>query len=107
MRMCIRDVKAKLVSLTADDVRKVAHLARLGLDDARIAEYSGELSNILDVFQTLGKVDTDGVAPMSHPLDLAARLRPDDARPVTDRDVFQSIAPATAEGVYLVPKVIE
>lgn len=101
------DVKVKLVSLTADDVRKVAHLARLGLDDARIAEYTGELSNILDVFETLGKANTDDVAPMSHPLDLSARLRADEARPVTDRDVFQSLAPATADGVYLVPKVIE
>lgn len=95
------------MSLTADDVRKVARLARLGLDDARIAEYSGELSSILDVFDTLGQADTRDVAPMSHPLDLTARLRPDEARPVTDRDVFQSLAPATADGVYCVPKVIE
>jgi len=99
--------KAKPVSLTADDVRKVAHLARLGLDEAQIVEYTEELSNILTVFAALEKADTSDVAPMSHPLDLTARLRPDVAHPVTDRDVFQSIAPATADGVYLVPKVIE
>jgi aspartyl-tRNA(Asn)/glutamyl-tRNA(Gln) amidotransferase subunit C len=95
------------VSLTADDVRNVARLARLGADDARIAEYAGELSNILDVVAALEKADTDGVLPMSHPLDLTARLRADEALPVTERDLFQSIAPATADGVYLVPKVIE
>lgn len=95
------------MSLTADDVRKVAHLARLALDDARIAEYTDELSNILDVFETLGRADTADVAPMSHPLDLTARLRADEARPVTDRDLFQSIAPATTDGIYRVPKVIE
>lgn len=95
------------MSLTADDVRKVARLARLGVDDARIADYADELSSILDVVATLEKADTEGVSPMSHPLDLTARLRADRAEPVTDRDVFQAIAPAIAEGVYLVPKVIE
>lgn len=100
-------VKAKPVSLTADQVRNVARLARLGLDDDQIAEYAGDLSNILDVVASLEQADTTDVEPMAHPLDLAARLRADRAVPVTSRDDFQAIAPATAEGVYLVPKVIE
>lgn len=95
------------MSLTDDQVRNVARLARLGLDDARIAEHAGELSNIIDVFESLAQVDTDGVEPMAHPLDLTARLRADEAVPVTTRDAFQAIAPAVADGVYLVPKVIE
>lgn len=95
------------MSLTADQVRNVARLARLGLGEDRIQEYAGELSNIIDVFATLERADTAGTEPMSHPLDLSARLRPDEPVPVTDRDAFQAIAPATAEGVYLVPKVIE
>lgn len=95
------------MSLTADQVRNVARLARLGLDDDQIAEYAGELSNILDVVASLEKADTTDVEPMAHPLDLAARLRADQAVAVTTRDEFQAIAPATANGVYLVPKVIE
>lgn len=95
------------MSLTADQVRNVARLARLGLDDDQIAEYTGELSNIFDVVASLEQVDTRDVEPMAHPLDLAARLRPDRAVPVTSREDFQAIAPATANGVYRVPKVIE
>lgn len=95
------------MSLTADDVRKVARLARLGLDEGAIAEYATQLSSILDVVDHLESADTDNVAPMSHPLDLTARLRPDVAQPTVDREAFQSIAPDTAEGLYRVPKVIE
>ncbi|GAB3678901.1 Asp-tRNA(Asn)/Glu-tRNA(Gln) amidotransferase subunit GatC [Salinisphaera aquimarina] len=95
------------MSLTTEQVRNVARLARLGLDEDQIAEYVGELSNIVDVFAALERVDTDAVEPMAHPLDLSARLRADE--PVTEdsRAAFQAIAPATRDGVYLVPKVIE
>lgn len=95
------------MSLTADQVRNVARLARIGIDDDQIGEYANELSNIIDVVARLEKADTTGVEPMAHPLDLAARLRADTAIPVTAREDFQAIAPATADGVYLVPKVIE
>ena len=95
------------VSLTADDVRKVARLARLGLDEGAIAEYATQLSSILDVVDHLETADTDTVEPMSHPLDLTARLRPDVAQATVDREAFQAIAPDTAEGLYRVPKVIE
>lgn len=96
-----------IVSLTADDVRKVARLARLGLDDNAIAEYATQLSSILGVVDHLEAADTENVAPMSHPLDLTARLRDDVAQATVDRDTFQAIAPDTAEGLYRVPKVIE
>lgn len=95
------------VSLTADDVRNVARLARLGLDEAAIAEYSRQLSSILDVVDHLQRADASDVEPMAHPLDLTARLRPDVARATVDREAFQAIAPDTAEGLYRVPKVIE
>tara|TARA_Y100001968_G_scaffold320164_1_gene352755 strand:+ start:392 stop:679 length:288 start_codon:yes stop_codon:yes gene_type:complete len=95
------------VSLSEEQVRNVARLARLGLDDDQIAEYAGELSNILEVVASLEQADTTDVEPMAHPLDLAARLRADAAVAVQSRDDFQAIAPAVAEGVYLVPKVIE
>lgn len=95
------------MSLTADDVRKVARLARLGLDDSQIADYASQLSSILDVVDHLNSADTRDVAPMSHPLDLTARLRPDLAQASVDREAFQAIAPDTAKGLYRVPKVIE
>ncbi|WP_423823375.1 Asp-tRNA(Asn)/Glu-tRNA(Gln) amidotransferase subunit GatC [Salinisphaera sp. SPP-AMP-43] len=95
------------MSLTADDVRKVARLARLGLDDSQIADYASQLSSILDVVDHLESADTRDVAPMSHPLDLTARLRPDVAQSSVDREAFQAIAPDTAAGLYRVPKVIE
>ena len=61
----------------------------------------------MDVFADLQRAATDHVAPMAHPLDLAARLRADEPVAVTERDAFQAIAPDTAEGMYRVPKVIE
>lgn len=95
------------VSLTADQVRNVARLARLGLDEAQINGYAGELSRIVDIFARLEAVDTDAVAPMAHPLDLTARLRPDTVTESDRRAAFQALAPAVEDGVYLVPKVIE
>lgn len=95
------------MSLTADEVRKVARLARLGVDDAHIEGHAGELSSIVDVFARLQAVDTDAIAPMSHPLDLTARLRADEVTETDQREAFQAVAPAVADGVYLVPKVIE
>lgn len=97
----------RTVSLNADDVRKVARLARLGLDDAQIADYAAQLSRILDVVDHLERADTEHIAPMSHPLDLSARLRADAACADIDREAFQAIAPDTAAGLYRVPKVIE
>jgi len=95
------------VSLTADQVRKVARLARLGIDDAQVQGYADELSRIVEVFAQLEAADTDAVAPMSHPLDLVARLRADEVTESDRREAFQAAAPAIADGVYLVPKVIE
>lgn len=95
------------MSLTADDVHKVARLARLGLDEEAVAEYATQLSSILGLVDALGRADTDDVTPMSHPLDLTARLRPDAPQATVDREAFQAIAPDVAEGLYRVPKVIE
>jgi aspartyl-tRNA(Asn)/glutamyl-tRNA(Gln) amidotransferase subunit C len=95
------------VTLTAEQVRDVAQLARLGLDEDQIREYAAELSRIVDIFANLARAEAAGVEPMAHPLDLTARLRADEPVPVTDRDAFQALAPDTADGVYRVPKVIE
>ncbi len=95
------------MTLTADQVRKVARLSRLSLNDHQVEDYARELSRIVDVFAHLEAVETADVAPMAHPLDLSARLREDRVAETDQREAFQAVAPATADGVYLVPKVIE
>lgn len=96
-----------MMSLTANDVKKIAYLARLGIDEQQIDSYANDLSNILDLMTQMGQTDTSGVTPMAHPLDQMQRLRPDAVTETDQREYFQSIAPQTEAGLYLVPKVIE
>jgi aspartyl-tRNA(Asn)/glutamyl-tRNA(Gln) amidotransferase subunit C len=95
------------MSLTPQDVLNIAHLARLALREEEVPRYARELSSILDLVQQLQQVDTAGVSPMAHPLDATQRLRPDEVTEGDQREVFQSIAPQTEAGLYLVPRVIE
>lgn len=95
------------MSLSADDVAKIAHLARLGLDPDNAGALGRELQNILDLVATMERVDTAGVAPMAHPLDMAQRLRPDQVTETDRRDAYQANAPAVENGLFLVPRVIE
>jgi aspartyl-tRNA(Asn)/glutamyl-tRNA(Gln) amidotransferase subunit C len=95
------------VSLTADEVKKIAHLARLGIDEQDVASYAQDLSGMLDLMTQMGELNTDGVEPMAHPMDQVQRLRPDLVTEQDKREKFQAIAPQVEEGLYLVPKVIE
>jgi len=95
------------MALDKTDVAKIAHLARLDVDDEALDHYAAELSSILDLVAQMNAVDTTGVEPMAHPLHMAQRLRPDQVSEPDQREHFQQIAPATEDGLYLVPKVIE
>lgn len=95
------------MSLTAQDVIKIAHLARLGIDPQDIESYTHDLSVMLDLMARMSELDTQGIEPMAHPLDQMQRLRPDVVTETDQREHFQAIAPAVEEGLYLVPKVIE
>ncbi len=95
------------MSLKPEDVRNIAHLARLHLDDADVESYAAELSSILDLVDQMNAVDTSGVEPLANPLDATQRLRDDEVTETDQRDKFQSIAPDVADGLYRVPKVIE
>lgn len=95
------------MSLDKTDVEKIAYLARLAIDDADIANYARDLSNIFDLVEQMGQANTDDITPMSHPLDTHQRLRTDQVKETNQRELFQSIAPKTEDGVYLVPQVIE
>ena len=95
------------MSLDSKDVQKIAHLARLAIDDADIPGYAKNLSSILDLVEQMGQVDTAAVSPMAHPLDEVQRLREDVVTEKDQRDHFQEHAPKTENGLYLVPRVIE
>ncbi len=95
------------MSLDKSEVQKIARLASLSIDEQDISTYSDELSNILGLVESMNSVDTDGISPIAHPLDLTARLRTDAVTETNQRDQFQKNAPSTDDGCYLVPKVIE
>jgi aspartyl-tRNA(Asn)/glutamyl-tRNA(Gln) amidotransferase subunit C len=95
------------MSLTPEQVKQVAHLARLELQPDQVTPYAQQLSNILGMVDQLTATDTSGVMPMAHPLELTQRLRPDQVSEDNRRDTYQAIAPAVEDGLYLVPKVIE
>ena len=95
------------MSLGADDVEKIAHLARLAIDPSDIEAYARNLSGILELVDQMNAVDTEGVTPMAHSQEAVQRLRLDVVSEKEQRAKFQSIAPATEAGLYLVPKVIE
>ncbi|HOP16191.1 MAG TPA: Asp-tRNA(Asn)/Glu-tRNA(Gln) amidotransferase subunit GatC [Gammaproteobacteria bacterium] len=95
------------MSLSADDVAKIAHLARLAVAPGENAALGRELSNILDLVAQMDAADTAGVVPMAHPLDMAQRLRDDAVSEQNSRDQYQAGAPAVENGLFLVPKVIE
>lgn len=95
------------MSLSPDEVKKIAHLARLAISEDDVPEYARNLSSILELVDQMSAVDTHGITPMAHPLDASQRLREDVVVEQDQRDTFQSIAPQTENGLYLVPKVIE
>ncbi len=95
------------MSLSPEQVKQVAHLARLELKAGQVEAYAQQLSNILGMVDQLSAAQTQGVAPMAHPLEMTQRLRPDTVTEVDQREAFQAIAPAVEDGLYLVPKVIE
>lgn len=95
------------MSLTPEQVTKIAHLARLNLSDADMTTYASQLSNILKLIEEMNQVNTDHIEPLAHPLELAQRLRKDIVTEPNLREHYQQIAPQVEAGLYLVPKVIE
>lgn len=95
------------MSLTLEQVRRVAHLARIEVSDAEAESTLGQLNDIFSLIEEMQAVDTKGIEPMAHAQDLAQRLRADCVTESNRRDAFQAIAPETDGGLYLVPKVIE
>jgi aspartyl-tRNA(Asn)/glutamyl-tRNA(Gln) amidotransferase subunit C len=95
------------MSLTIDDVKKVARLARLEVSEQEAQTAHAQLTNIFGLIAEMQAVDTRGVEPMSHAQDVTQRLREDTITETNQRELFQSIAPQVEAGLYLVPQVIE
>jgi aspartyl-tRNA(Asn)/glutamyl-tRNA(Gln) amidotransferase subunit C len=95
------------MSLSLDDVKRVAVLARIEIGEEEASIALGQLSGIFSLIQQMQAADTTTIAPMSHAQDVMQRLRPDNVTETDQRELFQSIAPQVEAGLYLVPKVIE
>ena len=81
------------MSLSLDDVRRIAHLARIEVTDAEVAAVRGELNGILGLVEQLQAADTRGIEPMSHARDVVLRLRDDAVTEADQHRAFQAIAP--------------
>jgi len=95
------------VSLDKDQVQHIAMLARLKLADDEFDETVDKLSRIVDFVDQLSQAETEGVVPMAHPLNESQRLRADEVTESDEREALQENASSVANGLYLVPKVIE
>ena len=95
------------MAITSEQVTHIARLARLGTSVDEAEFYAGQLSRILALVEQMNRIDTDHIAPMSHPQALALRLRDDQPDTQNRRAEYQRIAPATERGLYLTPRVID
>ncbi|MBK6395446.1 MAG: Asp-tRNA(Asn)/Glu-tRNA(Gln) amidotransferase subunit GatC [Betaproteobacteria bacterium] len=95
------------MTLTLDDVRRIAHLARIDVDAQAVSDVHAKLEAIFAMINELQAVDTAGVEPMSHAQDVVLPLREDKVTETDRHADFQRIAPAVEDGLYLVPRVVE
>ena len=95
------------MALTLADVERIAHLARIEIDPAAAADVHRKLESIFALIDELNAVDTKGIVPMSHAQDVILPLRDDTVTETDQHALFQSIAPAVEDDLYLVPRVVE
>ena len=94
------------MSITRDDVKHVAHLAKLELTESEIDEYTRQLGDILTYMEKLNQLDTTDVKPLSHVMEVTNAFREDEPQPSLDREDALSNAPESDDEFFLVPKVI-
>ena len=95
------------MSLTLDDVRRIAHLARIDVTSDEVAAVHAKLQSTFGLIDALRAIDTEGVEPMAHAQDLTLPLRDDVVTETDGHERHQQGAPATEDGLYLVPRVVE
>ena len=95
------------MSLSSQDIERIAHLARIRVTPADVLDVQAKLDGIFKLIDEMQAVNTQGIEPMSHGLDMVLRLRDDVVTEIDQREKYQKNAPHAAEGYFLVPKVIE
>jgi aspartyl-tRNA(Asn)/glutamyl-tRNA(Gln) amidotransferase subunit C len=95
------------MSLTLEQVQRIAHLARIEVSQAEAETTLTHLNGIFQLIEAMQAVDTSGIEPMAHAQDVSQRLRDDVVIEENRRAAFQAVAPEVEAGLYLVPKVIE
>ncbi|WP_374325818.1 Asp-tRNA(Asn)/Glu-tRNA(Gln) amidotransferase subunit GatC [Azonexus sp.] len=95
------------MSLTTEQVLRIAHLARIEVSESEALTTQAHLNGIFALIEQMQAVDTQGIEPMAHAQNLGQRLRDDVVSESDRRAAFQAVAPETEAGLYLVPKVIE
>ena len=93
--------------ITEKEVREIAQLARISIADKDISSYEDQLNKILAFVDEMKAVETEGITPLAHPLEETQKLRNDKVSEKNQRESYQSVAPTTENGLYLVPQVIE
>jgi aspartyl-tRNA(Asn)/glutamyl-tRNA(Gln) amidotransferase subunit C len=99
--------KSAVMSLTLDQVQRVADLARIEISDQEALATQNQLNEIFVLIEQMQAIDTQGVEPMAHAQELSQRLRPDVVTETNRREAYQAISPEVEAGLFLVPKVIE
>ena len=116
IRIVLNKIRKPVMALNITDIKRIAHLARIEINDAEAETTLTKLSGILGLIEQMQAVDTTGITPMSHSQDVVQRLRDDVITATNQREVFQANAPtlgngsdeqAVDSGLYLVPQVIE
>lgn len=95
------------MDVTEEVVRNIAELVQLKVGDADLKQLTKGMQNILALADQMQTINTEGVAPVSNPLDASQKLRPDMVTEENQRELFQSLAPAAEAGLYLVPRVVD
>ena len=99
------------MSLTSQDIDRIANLARLTLQSAEAERMREQINGFFSIVEAMQAVDTTGITPMAHPVaaiqDVQLRLREDVVSESNNREANQQSAPAVERGLFLVPKVIE
>jgi aspartyl-tRNA(Asn)/glutamyl-tRNA(Gln) amidotransferase subunit C len=100
--------RGKAMPVSTEEVKKIAHLARINVTEEELTQYQSELTNILGLVEKLDAVkNLENVEPMSHPFEITQPLREDTVTETNQRDEFQKLAPNTEHGLYLVNQAIE
>jgi aspartyl-tRNA(Asn)/glutamyl-tRNA(Gln) amidotransferase subunit C len=95
------------MALYSEDIQRIAHLARIEITADEAVDVRTKLDSIFDLIERMRAVDTNGIVPMSHAQEVSLPLREDVVTETNRRELYQGVAPAVQDGLYLVPKVIE